>query len=347
MHNILQGVFCLKNRKWAIFLIVLSCISLLMLGMPVTATDVNTQPALAAGQLPTTYKSPDGNWETPIYCMDATVNGIRKIWPMTTKLWYTDVWGDGHENETITLSYDPNYYNPYNCDTRGLPYFSLSIEEKAVQGKTYTKDDFGIMGFIVKGYEVINITNCGAFNINADPRFLLMLSSSGVCSYAEDTRDKFVEAVLRLDTLDREKGIVAGYLKFSMLNKYGEKMDVEGYFADKFKDDTDRPTKNQIYDQLHPKAAGSENTNQSVGNSIPSNTNIKLPILTNSPCPSCGGTGKITCASCYGVGYTSHMGYRYGVYGVIVDSCVMCGGAGARLCSRCGGSGIITQFTTP
>ncbi len=293
------------------------------------------------------YKSPDGMWSAKMYSMDGTINSTKKLWPSLAK-GISDDFLTGDETQKIEITLDPDHYDPFNYGAR-VPYITITIEENAKPGVTYTKQDFGVLGFIVEDSKVVDITTSGAFNIYIAPTNMGI--SGSWSSYDKEEVNYFKEVTLRLDTLDREKGIVIGYVKIAASNSYNN-VNVEGYFAEKYINDTDRPTDSEIYAQLHPKTTTDKSTagTGSGGSSVSSGSSgsgstVKLPTLQNIPCPTCGGTGKITCSVCHGVGYSQHMGYQYGQYGLIVDPCMACGGAGGRLCSTCGGSGMITKLS--
>ncbi len=280
-----------------------------------------------------TYKSPDAKWETRMFYMDGIVNGQRKLWPMITQYSNETTWYVSGERIWVIL--DPKHYNPADASGKSGSgqFFSLFIKEKAAQGTAYTKEDK---------------------EVDLQFRTPLDGSSSGkqelFYSTIDDERRTIIEANTRLDTLDRDKGIVIGYLKLKAIDVSGNKVDIEGYFADKYKDDGARLTTAQIYSQLHPEdktANGAKETPAPASNNGSNSyaPALKVPTVQYVNCPTCGGTGRISCFSCNGVGYTEHMGYQYGVYGRVVDTCMICGGTGSRTCTKCGGSGLITQIS--
>jgi len=290
------------------------------------------------------YKSPDGKWSTHMFYMDVIVNGERKLLPTMATFDYDTIDSDSATRiKRITIAMDPRRYNPKNSSEIGKddmavtgngPYMYLTINPEAKQGVTYSKNDFGLTfsnGEKVKG-------TYGIFNLRASP---CDGHDNSAISFL-DFVNTFSDVTFRLDTLDYEKGIVTGYIKFKTTN-VGHSVEIEGYFAENFKDDKARPTISQIFNQLHPNGI-SGSTNSTVtqqGTSINSNPTIKVPTSKFVTCQVCRGTGRIPCSSCNGVGYTEHMGYQYGQYGTVVDVCRICGGTGSRTCTTCGGTGLV------
>lgn len=65
-------------------------------------------------------------------------------------------------------------------------------------------------------------------------------------------------------------------------------------------------------------------------------------------CPTCGGTGKVTCSRCKGSGTVTETCFRCGGTGRITKTCPKCGGAGwiETTCPDCGGSGVVQVTKT-
>ena len=69
-------------------------------------------------------------------------------------------------------------------------------------------------------------------------------------------------------------------------------------------------------------------------------------------CPSCGGTGQLTCLFCQGAGYYREVGpHRYSPVpdeaervelGNAVKACFLCGTKGFKTCGQCEGTGWFT-----
>jgi hypothetical protein len=261
------------------------------------------------------YKSPDGKWRATMFHMDGILNGKRNKF-FLSQGYHVDTMNnfivlDDLHNETVSSN---------------LPALQIEISSSAKQGVTYTKETMG-----------------------QDIKFDLCSFTNGI---GHDWEDNYIkEKIIRLDTLDRDSGTVVGYVKVIGEDSSKNKYSLEGYFADSLKSHPKDMDSQQYQKVKNGNSAGttnSNNTNSSnSSNSSVNSTNASSRLkLVTVPCTNCGGTGKITCIICHGVGYSERMGYRYGVYGRIVDPCLACGGAGAHICSRCGGSGSITQLST-
>jgi DnaJ-class molecular chaperone with C-terminal Zn finger domain len=84
-------------------------------------------------------------------------------------------------------------------------------------------------------------------------------------------------------------------------------------------------------------------TNNTVNNTT-QNPSTSSPSVIYVNCSACGGSGRVTCVICKGVGYTEHEGLRLGTWQKYVEPCIYCGGLGSKVCAGCGGSGKIAVF---
>lgn len=273
----------------------------------------NGDPLYVSGDI---YKSPDGKWQTTMSYIDGSINGKRGSYYLSQ--------GQNLDTHQSYITIDSNH----NATLSKKYSFHIETGKDAVQGLTYTKETIG--------------TN------TVMPEIVVWGEFSGESLES----DAIKEAVIRLDKLDRNEGTVAGYVKITGVAGDNNIVSLEGYFADNLINHS-KDKDAQIYNKLKDArtggsigSAGSSGTG-GVSGSNGSAGSILKPKLTTVTCTACGGSGKIRCSACNGVGYKTHMGYRYGVYGEIVDACLVCGGAGASICSVCGGMGSITKITTP
>ncbi len=301
------------------------------------------------------YTSPDGKWSTKMYYMNGSVNGKSMLWPLNSTT--SSVQSVDAENENVDISLEYGRYEPLDYSGKGIS-FTLKALGTAKTGVTYTMDDFSYWGFMGSPrdpkYQTTTDGNVDLM-VDIDACFSTVFTQYEVTSYDPDLRPYITDFKVRFDVIDREQGIFVGYVYFETKAANGKITDVEGYFAECYKNCDDRPTLEELSFELYPEKwipassekASSEKSEATVKQ--PSNVktpNVKTPSLKYVPCNNCNGTGKVTCSICRGVGYSEHMGYQYGVYGRIVDPCLSCGGAGGRICSKCGGTGSVTQIST-
>ena len=303
------------------------------------------------------YTSPDGKWSTKMYYMDGYVNGVRKQWPMVAKESSTQTVGSKYKAIDVKLEF--SRYTPFDYTSKG-PGFSLTVKPTTVAGVTYTKKNFGYVGYMSSNRDNWQIEVDGDVDLTSDPtdEAFNWLTGERIHSDWPDEQQYFKDFEVRFDVLDREEGIIVGYIRFMTKDGSGNIVDVEGYFAESYKDDGDRPEADEINYELHPEqyikvnqdtntggsSTGGSNGGTGSNNSSGNTGGTTTPSLTYVTCTACGGTGKITCTVCSGVGYKERYGYQYGQYGLIIDTCLSCGGAGARLCGTCGGSGSVLKI---
>lgn len=280
------------------------------------------------------YKSPDGKWKPKMFYFDGIVNGKRGQWPITSQDNRNGLHSYG--SSSIIIEYAPWIYNPLDFSHKSV-FFQLDIVPSVKTGITYTKNDVGWL----KDNKILAISTkiTDSNNSSYDTTFSTL-----------NDNDLFSDTVLRIDKLDWKSGLIIGYIKYKLNDKYGKKINVEGYFAENFLNDKGRPTTKEIYNKLHPSTntakanssnKKSKNTKTKTKTNAKTNTNkngnktiLKLPY--NAVCPVCGGSGKIICPVCHGQGYS--------IDGERIVPCMYCGGAGATLCWRCGGTGSIIVY---
>lgn len=263
------------------------------------------------------YKSLDGNWRTKMFYMDGILNGEKKQFYITHR-------DGGYDANRPAIEFTASTHNEFLGED--APEIGITIGKSAKQGDVFTREALG--------YDTIEI------------KIVIFEGFSGkVWDLA------FIkEATVRLDSLDRQEGTITGYVKIIAENDQKKKANLEGYFADNIfthskKMDSDQYSKVKQLKTAkdgNPAAVNNPAGSDSPAGSGGSNSNLKLVTI---PCTTCGGTGKIICGVCHGVGYKESWGYKYGVYGKIIDPCLSCGGAGARICSACGGAGSITRLS--
>lgn len=216
------------------------------------------------------YDSPDGKWSTKMYYMDGYVNGVRKLWPMNSEQNSSDFWNNGENGRSIDIVLDPERYMPLDSSYVGIK-FKLSVEEPAKAGVTYTKDNFGLIKYDFIGDKLVDLTHSGEINLEVDAKHEFYDSDDAVASFNTEHEAYFKDVAVRLDILDRDAGIVVGYLKFSTTDKDGNNVDVEGYFAEKYKDNSDRPSISDLCKNSNP--SNENNSGKDDSNKKESNKN--------------------------------------------------------------------------